>query len=290
MPTGQPGRSGWSGRPGPDAPSGTDGPSGPSGPDGTAPAGPPPTGPPPPPRPGIAGLPLGQQITAAIVLALVVVVTGIHLAMVFLHVAPSNTLTKQHSERVNEWVLPEFEQNWKLFAPNPLQQNIAVQARADLRDADGGARTTDWYDLTALDGEGIDGNLVPSHTQQNQLRRAWDFFASSHDAENRPTGLRGNLSDRYLRRIVVMRLDRLLDAEPDGRGAVIERVQVRAATTNVAPPSWSDETIDTRPVHREMPWWPVTDEDRPLTAAGDPRTRDDGTGRTAGTDRTEAAR
>jgi hypothetical protein len=189
--------------------------------------------------------------------------------MVFLHVAPSNTVSKQYGRAVDSWIYPEFEQNWKLFAPNPLQQNIAVQARAEVRTADGGTRTTGWYDLSARDGADIDGNLLPSHTQQNELRRAWDFYVSAHDSENRPNGLRGQLSERYIRRIVVLRLSQEDGLTADGKTAVgkqptIARVQVRSRTTNVAPPPWSDEKVDPKPVYREVPWWTVTVADRAL--------------------------
>ncbi|MFD0316174.1 DUF5819 family protein [Streptomyces flavalbus] len=207
-----------------------------------------------PPRTGVAALRLPYQVGVALVLAVVAVVVCVHLGMVFLHVAPSNTVTKQHGEAVENWVYPEFEQNWKLFAPNPLQQNVSVLARAQVRTPDGGSRITGWYDLAAQDGRAIDGNLLPSHTVQNELRRAWDFYAGAHDAENRPSGQRGAMSEAYLRRIVVMRLDR---AGAIGPGGVLERVQVRTSTTNVAPPDWSDEQVSLRPVHRELPWWPV---------------------------------
>ena len=62
---------------------------------------------------------------------------------------------------IDDYVYPEFEQNWKLFAPNPLQQNIAVQARAEIANDDGTAKTTGWFDLSAQDGEAIDHNLAP---------------------------------------------------------------------------------------------------------------------------------
>ncbi|MFC8199170.1 DUF5819 family protein [Streptomyces sp. NPDC057298] len=212
-----------------------------------------------PPSIGIAALSLPFQIAAALALAFVAVVACVHIGMVFLHVAPSNTVTKQHGQAIDEWVYPEFEQNWKLFAPNPLQQNIAVQVRADVRAVDGSIRTTRWYDLSALDGRAIDGNLLPSHTQQNELRRAWDFFVATHDTANRPNGLRGDLSERYLRRIVVLRLDR---EEAGGRGAVIQQVQVRSRTTNVPPPKWSREQVSDKPVLRQLPWWPVSKTDR----------------------------
>ncbi|MEU0782152.1 DUF5819 family protein [Streptomyces sp. NPDC006173] len=212
------------------------------------------------PRPaGLAALSLRYQVAAAFTLAVVAVAACVHLGMVFLHVAPSNTVTKQHGSAIDEWIYPEFEQNWKLFAPNPLQQNIGVQVRALVRSADGTSGETGWYDLSALDGRAIDGNPLPSHTQQNELRRAWDFYVGTHDAENRPAGLRGDLSERYLRRIAVLRLDR---EHAGGTGAAVERVQFRSRTTDVQPPRWSDEKVSGRPVVRELPWWPVPATDR----------------------------
>ncbi|WP_436840360.1 DUF5819 family protein [Streptomyces flavofungini] len=190
--------------------------------------------------------------------------------MVFLHVAPSNTVSKEHGRTVDDWIYPEFEQNWKLFAPNPLQQNVSVQARAQIRTPDGAGRTTRWFDLSAQDGAAIDHNLLPSHTQQNELRRGWDFFVSTHDAQNRPTGLRGDLSEQYVRRIVLLRLDR---NEPLARGEAFDQVQVRSRTTAVRPPEWSDEKISTKPVLRVLPWWSVTPGDLPL--AGEDRAHRD---------------
>jgi hypothetical protein len=222
----------------------------------------------PPAASGIAALSLPYQIVVALVLAVVAVVACVHVGMVFLHVAPSNTMTKQHGQAVDDWVYPEFEQNWKLFAPNPLQQNIAVQVRAEVRKPGGGFRETGWYDLSALDGASIDGNLMPSHTDQNELRRAWDFYVSTHDTENRATSSRGELSERYLRRIVVMRLDRELDGErAGGSDGDVERIQVRSRTTNVPAPEWSEEQVSDKPVIRELSWWSVTDRDRTEASA-----------------------
>ncbi|MFF4208804.1 DUF5819 family protein [Streptomyces sp. NPDC001796] len=213
----------------------------------------------PTPRTGIAALSLRYQVAAALALAVVAVAACVHLGMVFLHVAPANTLTKKHGKAIDDWIYPEFEQNWKLFAPDPLQQDIDVQVRAEVRTRNGGERTTGWYDLSALDGAAVHGNLLPSHTQQNELRRAWDFYAASHDGENRTAGLRGALSEDYLRRVVVVRLDREHAA---GRGETLESVQVRSRTTNVPPPKWSDEQVSSTPVYRQLPWWSLPDGER----------------------------
>jgi hypothetical protein len=206
----------------------------------------------------LAALSTPWQVGVALVLAVVAVAVCVHLGMVFLHVAPSNTVTKQHGKAIDDWIYPEFEQNWKLFAPNPLQQNIAVQVRAEIGTADGGTRTTGWYDLSAEDGRAIEGSLLPSHTQQNELRRAWDLYGATHDGDNRPVGLRGALAEQYLRRIVVLRLDR---AQAAGAGGVVERVQVRCRITDVPPPEWSKEKARDAPEYRLLPWWTVPQDE-----------------------------
>ncbi|WP_431047627.1 DUF5819 family protein [Streptomyces sp. P1-3] len=206
---------------------------------------------------GAAGLSLPGQLIIALAAAAVAVAVAVHLTMVFLHVAPPNTASKQHGETIDDYIYPEFEQNWKLFAPNPLQQNVSVQVRAEVRAPEGGISTTGWKDLTAQDGDAIRHSLLPSHTQQNELRRAWDFYVGSHDAQDQPIGRRGQLFGEYLRRIVMLRIG----GEEDGR--TVQRVQIRSVTRPVAPPPWSDEKIDLRTVHRQLPWWTVTAADIP---------------------------
>ncbi|WP_432036877.1 DUF5819 family protein [Streptomyces cucumeris] len=205
----------------------------------------------------LASLSLPAQLIIAVATAIAAVAAAIHLGMAFLNVAPSNTLTKQHGEAIDDYVYPEFERNWKLFAPNPLQQNIAVQARAEIRTADGGTATTGWRNLSAEDGAAIRHNLLPSHTQQNELRRAWEFYVSSHDEQDRSVGERGPLFEQYIRRSVMLRFGREED------GGTVERIQVRSATTALPAPPWSDEKIGTKTVYRLLPWWPVTGDDLP---------------------------
>ncbi|MCQ8195027.1 DUF5819 family protein [Streptomyces rugosispiralis] len=205
----------------------------------------------------LTALSLPGQLIIAVAIAVAAVAAAIHLSAAFLNVSPPNTLTKRHGAAIDDYVYPEFERVWKLFAPNPLQQNIAVQARAEIRTSDGGTATTGWRDLSAQDGAAIHHNPLPSHTQQNELRRGWEFYVGSHDTRERPQGMRGNLSEQYIRRIVMLRLGREED------GGTVERIQVRSATTPVAPPPWSDEKIDTKTVYRTLPWWTVTSDDLP---------------------------
>ncbi|QKV93726.1 hypothetical protein HUT19_19820 [Streptomyces sp. NA02950] len=205
----------------------------------------------------LAALSLPAQLVVAVATAVAAVAAVIHLGMAFLNVSPPNTLSKQHGAAIDDYIYPEFERNWKLFAPNPLQQNIAVQARAEIRTADGGTATTGWRNLSAEDGAAIRHNPLPSHTQQNELRRAWEFYVSSHDEQDRSIGARGPLFEQYMRRIVMLRFGR------EEGGGTVERVQVRSATTPLAAPPWSDEKIDTKVFYRVLPWWTVTGDDLP---------------------------
>ncbi|KOU75156.1 DUF5819 family protein [Streptomyces sp. XY66] len=207
--------------------------------------------PPPPRAPGIAGLSTPYRVVTALALGAVGLAACTHLALVFLHVAPSNTVSKQHAGTIDSWIYPEFEQNWKLFAPNPLQQNIAVEVRAEVRTAGGELITTGWRDLSAEDAAAIRHSLLPSHTEQNELRRAWDFYTGSHDEDDEPVGERGELSEEYLRRIAMNRLT------PQHRGGHVLRIQLRSATTALPAPKWSTETTDTQTYYRELPWWKV---------------------------------
>ncbi|WP_306439524.1 DUF5819 family protein [Streptomyces sp. BR123] len=212
--------------------------------------------------PGIAGLSGPYRAVAALALAATGLAACAHLALVFLHVAPSNTLSKRHAAVVDGWIYPEFEQNWKLFAPNPLQQNVAVEVRAEYRTPGGEVVTGPWHDLSAEDGAAIEHSLLPSHTRQNELRRAWDFFTGSHDEDDNPNGERGELSEQYLRRIALNRLGGTgtgtgTGAGTTGRDGEVVRIQLRSATRAVPAPAWSDERTDTRTYYRELPWWTV---------------------------------
>ncbi|WP_327679102.1 DUF5819 family protein [Kitasatospora sp. NBC_00458] len=182
--------------------------------------------------------------------------TGLFLGAVFLHVAPANSVSREYRDQVDGLIYPEFEQNWKLFAPNPLQQNVTVDARVRTATDDGGVRTHDWVGLTARDLAAIRGNPAPSHADQNMLRRAWDFYDGSHSAQDESlVNPRGSLAEEYLKRIALQRVGRSVD------GRTVLEVALRVTTTTVPPPEWSEEAAPPAPKVRELPWWPVADED-----------------------------
>ncbi|GAB2908259.1 DUF5819 family protein [Streptomyces mayteni] len=201
----------------------------------------------------LSGLSLWSRGIIALSLAGLATFAAWHLAMVFFFVAPSNTVSEENRERFRDYMLPEFEQNWKLFAPNPLQRDVAVHARVEI---DG--QVTDWVDLTGMDIDAIDHNLAPSHADQNLLRRAWDFYGGAHNEDGEPIGLRGELSESYIRRIALLRLD-----ESGVDVAEVSRLQLRESLTRVPAPSWRPEEFDTATTFEELAWWDVTRDDLP---------------------------
>ncbi|MEY9941116.1 DUF5819 family protein [Streptacidiphilus sp. MAP5-3] len=190
--------------------------------------------------------------TAAVAL---VIAVAYHLGTIFLSIAPSNPISQQASAAVTAHVMPEFEQNWQLFAPNPLQNNIAVEARVQTLAPDGSRTISPWIDLTAADVAAIRGNIAPSHVNQNLLRRAWDYYTAWHDQQDDSTGFGGPLSVEYLKRIALQRIGRHWNGQP------VIQIQLRSSTTSVTGPAWTGAPATTTPSYRTLGWWPANDED-----------------------------
>ena len=178
--------------------------------------------------------------------------TAWHLAAVFLSIAPANSLSQQYQARIDAYVYPEFEQNWELFAPNPLQSNIAVEVRVRTLSADGASLQSDWINLTAQDLARIRDNPAPSHADQNLLRRAWDYYTSWHDqSDDASLGAGGPLSQEYLERIALQRIGRDWDGNP------VTDVQFRSASTLVTGPAWTGAPKTAATSYDLLNWWPV---------------------------------
>lgn len=191
------------------------------------------------------------QMAAAAVTVLLLVGVAFHLLFVFLHVAPESQASREYQTQTRDWIYPLFEQNWHLFAPDPLNTNTRVNARVQYRSADGGVTTSEWMDLTGDDVAHIRGNPFPSKADQNLLRRAWEFYSGSHDSEGNRTTDRAELAEEYLRRIVVKRM------QADGRADGIVAVQLRAVQSPIGAP----DALPPAPTTREFVWWETRPDD-----------------------------
>lgn len=195
-----------------------------------------------------------RAVTSAAV-ALCLATALIHVLFVFLHVAPPNPLSQQYSRQVSAWIFPLFEQNWRLFAPDPESVNRQISARTMHTTPDGTVQVSGWFDLTAVDNSAVKHNAFPSHTAQNMLRRAWSSYVETHGGDDRPRSERALMVQRYLTNIAADRI-------ADHRGGTFESVQLRVITVPIAAPAAASgpdaSATAPRPAEtRYLPWWKV---------------------------------
>ncbi|MFG2195603.1 DUF5819 family protein [Streptomyces sp. NPDC048639] len=171
--------------------------------------------------------------------------------LLFLHVAPSNRISKSYSKPINAWVYPLFEQNWRLFAPEPESVNRHISVRTRLTAADGTVEVGDWFDLTAVDNAAVRHNPFPSHTAQNTLRRAWTTYLELHGSEDQSRTERALMLKKYLRNIAAERV-------AAHRHQAFDSIQLRVITLPItstgsvsSPQRTAPAPVDTR----YLPWW-----------------------------------
>ncbi|MEV6804060.1 DUF5819 family protein [Streptomyces sp. NPDC051132] len=205
-----------------------------------------------PPAAGPAGArALRAGLHSAVGLCLVVAL--IHVAVVFLAVAPSNSLSQRYSRQINAWVYPLFEQNWRLFAPDPDSVNRQILARTARTAPDGSMRVSPWLDLTAVDRAAVEHHVFPSHTAQNLLRRSWASYVDTHGADDTPRSDRAAMMQTYLGNIAA---DRVTGHD---KGRRFDFIQLRVVTRPVAAPDAAAGNRPPAPVeNRLLPWWKVT--------------------------------
>ncbi|WP_344358980.1 DUF5819 family protein [Streptomyces gobitricini] len=175
--------------------------------------------------------------------------------LLFLHVAPANAISQRYGRQINAWVYPVFEQNWRLFAPDPESVNRQISARTTRITPDGTSQVSGWFDLSAVDNSAIEHNPFPSHTTQNMLRRAWSSYLETLGGDDQPRSERAVMVQQYLRNIAA-------DRVADRRGGSFDSIQLRVVTFPVgAPgPAGSDRPARSAPAAvetRYLPWWKV---------------------------------
>jgi hypothetical protein len=203
---------------------------------------------------GLAALPLPLRFATRAVALLFAAVSVLHVAFVFLHVAPANPISQRYSRQVQGWIYPFFEQNWRLFAPDPESAVPQISVRMASTSADGSQHVSGWYDLTAIDNAGVRHDPFPSHTEQNMLRRAWSGYLDTHGTSDASYSDRAVMWQEYLRNIAVERL-------PAARRGSVTYVQLQVRTVPVARTDASGHALRVSPSAvdtRELPWWKVT--------------------------------
>jgi hypothetical protein len=81
-----------------------------------------------------------------------------HVTMTFLHVTPVNPVKVEYEAVVSRWTEPLFDQNWKLFAPDPIAVDQGLLVRARLADGS----VTEYVDIVSPYLEAKHHNLLPT--------------------------------------------------------------------------------------------------------------------------------
>ena len=200
------------------------------------------------------------QLVVACGVAVCVAAAVVHVLMVFLYVAPANTISTRYSQQIDAWVDPYFDQNWRLFAPDPQSVEQRISARTAKPGPHGGIQTSGWVDLTGIDEAAVRHDAFPSHTAQNMLRRAWDAYADSHENTDQSASAQARMFQQYLLNIAAQRV------AAHGEGG-FELIQLRVVTTPIAPSSARNAgsgaaaTPATASSVRYLPWWKVQSDD-----------------------------
>lgn len=218
----------------------------------------------------------------------VVGLLAMHFVVTFLFNAPSNPIKQSVSGEVNGYMRPFFQQNWSLFAPNPISSEDTFEVRARIVDAQTGAeRVTDWVSATEYEWALVHHSVAPSRASRlssnlhRRLHRAWDdlngdqreIVARDFDAMPNWTPLADELIEAQggkTSRVVanVVRGDRVATGYTTQVaralwGSEVRAVQFRLRRTPV--PRW-DARFDPVPVDpsgtvRDFGWRPVLSND-----------------------------
>ena len=198
-------------------------------------------GPIPPPRPGRRW---SRALVGLTVLATAVLV-AVQLSATFLYNAPSNVISQRYAPQISWWMTPLLNQNWQLFAPNPISENLEVDARASVGPS---AAVGPWLNLSAIDDAATQGNPAPSHLTMNAMRNAWREFTDTHTSNGVPDSPLAATAQQYLQNLVLGYL------RPRESGT-IDSVQVRFVVTLL--PGAGRTAAQTAPQTQTLPWWLV---------------------------------
>jgi hypothetical protein len=172
-------------------------------------------------------------------------VVAAQLAATFLYDAPSNPVSRRYQAQISWWMNPLLNQNWQLFAPNPISENLEVDARVSVGPA---AAVSPWVNLSAIDRAATVDDPAPGHLTMNALRNAWREYADTHGSDGLPNSPLAATAQQYLQNLALAYL------RPRESGT-IDSVQVRFIVTLV--PGSGRTAAQTAPQTQTLPWWVI---------------------------------
>lgn len=121
-----------------------------------------------------------HSFIAKISAVLLVLLVVMHTILIATWVAPNNLIQETIGrENLRSYIMPIFDQNWSIFAPNPTSSEVNFEVRAYRQNPATGEETpTEWVNLTSEEDKKILHTPTPPRTA-NMTRRITDRLHSS---------------------------------------------------------------------------------------------------------------
>lgn len=182
------------------------------------------------------------------VLRFALVAVAVHAALIALWVAPNNLARQEIGpDRLGAYVLPMFDQTWRVFAPEADYRYDLFDIRALVEDEDGTLRETEWAEVTAREvAPAVLHHPFPSRTALMSTRLAGHVQQTFDDlstAQQRIVAEAGQAVDlaELERRLIAAAVD---DEE---RAAVAPYIRTETATerflSGIAATVWGDRAV-----------------------------------------------
>lgn len=71
-----------------------------------------------------------------------------HFGVIFLYLSPDNPVRTKYWDWIDSYMTPFFNQNWNLFAPNPVNRHENLQIRFQYMDENGRTQKTSWMEIS----------------------------------------------------------------------------------------------------------------------------------------------
>lgn len=157
-----------------------------------------------------------------------VLVTGWHIFATFLWIAPANGLRELvPNKALTNYMLPMFGQSWSVFAPEPINGNITVKVRAEVKSGDG-TRTTPWLNASEAELDLAHHNLFPPRAAILGLQQGTEYKSAFDKLTTKQQKVVANgyfIGDGWLKRL---RADLMITSPENEKAKETNRTIVRA--------------------------------------------------------------
>jgi hypothetical protein len=136
---------------------------------------------------------------------------------------------------------PYFAQDWKLFAPDPVDANSGVLVRAKVVNASGQERVTPWLDVTSPEFAKMRGHVFPSRISRLSIGVYETIgYATMQGDKQR--------AEAFARTLITL-------AARAQWGDAVTQVQMRFADAAFPEPSERERSGVSKVETLDFPWW-----------------------------------